>query len=599
MVLTVLLTAAVFAVDLSVPTGMADAVGYMLVIWASLRFAERRAPIVTALVCTGLTILGGWVSIEKAEIAEPKFIANRVLALIAIWLTAFLGWTRRRVDDEQKQSAAALVASEARIRSIVEAALDCILIMDHDGKIIEFNHAAEKAFGYDRSEVIGREMAELLMPAPSRDRHRRNLNRYATEGEEGSRLGKRLEQSFVRKNGEEFVAEVAMQPVSLAGRPIFAVFLRDITAQRRAEVALKESEALYHSLVETLPLCVARKDADGRFTFVNKAYCEFSGKRRKDFVGKTDFDLYSPELARKYRQDDQRVLQTGELFEDVESHQEADGVLRYVQVLKTPVKDSEGKRVGTQLFFWDVTDRKRAEEVLRRSEEEIRTRNRDLETLLTVVSHDLREPLRAIENFTRLVREGSSSRLDAEGTEYLGWVMQAAQRMDQLLEDVLTLLKAQRSIEPNADVPAAEIVEDVLRQLDGRIRETLATIHVAHDLPVLHVDRPWATQAVFNVVNNALKFTEPGKSPEIEIAAYQTDDDSVRGLVIRDRGPGVPTQYADRIFQLFQRAVGREVEGTGAGLAIVRQVAERHGGKAWVQPREGGGSEFVITFATL
>jgi signal transduction histidine kinase len=103
---------------------------------------------------------------------------------------------------------------------------------------------------------------------------------------------------------------------------------------------------------------------------------------------------------------------------------------------------------------------------------------------------------------------------------------------------------------------------------------------------------------VYNLVANALKFTRPNEPPEIEIAPYHANGTAPAevGLVVRDRGSGVAPEHAERIFQLFQRAVGREVEGTGAGLAIVRQVAERHGGRAWVQPREGGGAEFILTF---
>jgi signal transduction histidine kinase len=119
-------------------------------------------------------------------------------------------------------------------------------------------------------------------------------------------------------------------------------------------------------------------------------------------------------------------------------------------------------------------------------------------------------------------------------------------------------------------------------------------VRVATDLPRLVAERTWATQAVYNLIANTLKFTREGEAPDIEVARFERDGEV--GIVVRDRGPGVAPEHAGRIFQLFQRAVGREVEGTGAGLAIVKQVAERHGGKAWVEPRNGGGSEFMITF---
>lgn len=639
-----------------------------------------------------------------------------------------------------------------------------------------------------------------------------------------------------------------------------------------AAVALRDSEALYHSLVDHLPLSVLRKDASGEYTFVNRRFLEFSGKDSGEIIGTTDFDLFPQELANKYRQGDEQVLATGALFEDVETYQKPDGEKRYIQVLKTPVRDAEQNVIGTQVMFWDVTDKHRAEEALERSareleqrnsalreseqnlhrqtgilmsilnsiadgvvvadeqgrflvwnpaadqiigqgptekpseawshvyglfqpdkttpyppgqlpltrairgetvtdvelfirnpkrpegamvsvngtplrdagggikggvvvfrdvtsqrqaaealrqseerarqivetaydpfisidaegrvidwntqsektfgwkreellgkrlvefivppqhraahvqgiqtflesgvgpvlnsrieitalhrdghefpveltvwpvrtprgccfhafvhditrrkkaEAEIQSKNEDLETLLYVTSHDLREPLRSIENFSRLVRERYADKLDDKGRDFLDRVVQGAQRLDRLLEDVLTLSRVQRTVEPAEEVDSGEIVADVLRHLEPRIRETEARVHVAEGLPFIRADRRWATQAVQNLVSNALKYTREGESPDLEIGGINGPEGV--GLVVRDRGMGVPPDCTERIFQLFQRAVSRKIEGTGAGLAIVKRVAERHGGRTWVRPRDGGGSEFIITFGS-
>jgi PAS domain S-box-containing protein len=373
---------------------------------------------------------------------------------IAFWdVTA-----RKRAEEE-------LSESESRNRAVLQAALDCIVTIDQNGKIIEFNPAAEAAFGYRREEIVGKDLGETLLPQSSRDRHRDTLDRYSDAGEMGAMLGKRSEQTMVRRSGERFDAEMCMQPVPLEGTTVFTLFLRDIT------------------------------------------------------------------------------------------------------------------------------DRKRAEE-------EIKRKNRDLETLLYVTSHDLREPLRAIHNFAKLVCERNAAQLDAKGQDFLRRVTRGAERLDRLLEDVLTLSRAQRSTEPNQDVALDDVVADVLQQLESRIERTRASVRVIDKLPHLAADRRWVTQAVVNLVANALKFTREGEPPDVEIAAYRpgANEPSGEGLVVCDRGPGVPAGYSERIFELFQRAVGREVEGTGAGLAIVRQIAERHGGSAWVRAREGGGAEFVVTF---
>jgi PAS domain S-box-containing protein len=391
-------------------------------------------------------------------IKAPVYNAAGAVAGIQI---AFWDVTSRKRAEQE------LLESESRNRSILQAALDCIVTIDQDGKIIEFNPAAEATFGYRREEIVGQDLAEKLFPPPSRDKHRDAIDRYGDLGELGSMLGKRFEQALIRKGGERFTAEMAMQPIPLEGTTVFTVFLRDITERKRAE-------------------------------------------------------------------------------------------------------------------------------------EEINRKNRDLETLLYVTSHDLREPLRAIHNFAKLVCERNAAQLDAKGQDFLKRVMKGAERLDRLLEDVLTLSRAQRSVDPSQEVRLDEVVTDVIQQLESRIEQKKARVQVAPHLPHLAADRRWVTQAVFNLVANALKFTCDGEAPDVEIVPYEPglDDPSGEGLVVRDRGPGVPLGYAERIFQLFQRAVGREIEGTGAGLAIVRQIAERHGGSAWVRPREGGGSEFVVTFGT-
>jgi signal transduction histidine kinase len=234
-----------------------------------------------------------------------------------------------------------------------------------------------------------------------------------------------------------------------------------------------------------------------------------------------------------------------------------------------------------------------------RARAEITAKNRDLETLLYVTSHDLREPLRAIENFSRIVHDRYKDRLDEKGQDFLRRVIQGAQRLNRLLDDILVLSRSQR-IGPPAEVVDGEvIVLEALKRLEAKINTTNAQIRVAKNFDGLRVDRIWATQAIYNLIANALKFSRDGDTPEIEIEPYRPNgsNSNVAGITVRDRGPGVPQEHAERIFQLFQRAVGREVEGTGAGLAIVRQIAERHGGNAWVESREGGGSEFIITFS--
>lgn len=205
----------------------------------------------------------------------------------------------------------ALRESESRIRAIINASLDCIITMDGDGRVIQFNPAAERTFGYSSEEVLGREMGELFMPQDVHERQRRSFRRFETTGG-GSIIGRRLEVPAYRKDGTEFAAEMATQGITLEGRPVFTVFLRDITDRKRAEDALRSEIAerqrfeemlrrerdLLLTLIDNLPDYIFAKDREGRFTTVNRTLLQDVGAQaREQVVGKLDREFWPRELA--------------------------------------------------------------------------------------------------------------------------------------------------------------------------------------------------------------------------------------------------------------------------------------------------------------
>ena len=272
----------------------------------------------------------------------------------------------------------------------------------------------------------------------------------------------------------------------------------------------------------------------------------------------------------------------------------ASGDYRWFRARGVLIRNKTGKPQRMAGSIQDIHAQKLAMEL-------IEAKNQDLETLLYVTSHDLREPLRAIQNFSKIIDKEGKSNLDEGHQDLLQRIVVGADRMDQLFIDILTLSRAQREEVVADRVNLNDVVTDILDRLSHKIDETQAKIQVDPDLPLVKGDRRWITQAVYNLVTNALKFHQPGQPPDVEIASYRDTNPAhggeTVGLVVRDRGIGVKSGLEDRIFGLFRRAVGRKVEGTGAGLAIVRQIAIRHGGHAGVQARDGGGAEFFITFA--
>jgi len=272
-----------------------------------------------------------------------------------------------RVDSgEWRRVKDALRDSEEKYRVLVENANDAICVAQ-DGVIKFFNPKLQQMLGYAAerlavmpfTDVIAEEDRALVV-----DRYVRRLR--------GEDVPHQYEFRFLTASGELLWIEINSVMIDWQGRPASLCFFRDVNEQKKTEEALRDSEALYHSLVESLPLSIFRKDSEGRIIFANRRFCETLGRSLADLQGKTDADLFPHDLAEKYRRDDEQVLSTGCVLEDVEEHQRPDGEVIYVQVLKAPVLTAGGQVRGVQGMFWDVSARRRMEEKLRENAERTR-----------------------------------------------------------------------------------------------------------------------------------------------------------------------------------------------------------------------------------
>lgn len=536
--------------------------------------------------------------------------------------------------SDRMQARQQLEASERRFRQLVEGSIQGIIV-HRDDKPLFVNESWAKFLGYTVEEVLASKSTMDFLAPHERER----LTAFRRARMAGDPAPRHYEYQGLRKDGSLIWLENNVRVVEWDGHPAIQSTIIDISQRKlreremqsfneelerrvsertlelgatnaqlqhevgvrqRVETQLLEQRALYESLVETIPLCVARKDLDGKFVFANRALRTMFNKSLEEIVGKDDFAFSLPELAAKYREDDLRVIQTGEQLEFQETINFGTAGERHIHTLKDPIYDPEGKVIGTQLIFWDVTAEVVADRARKQAEDELHLKNRDLSSLLYVISHDLKEPVRAIQSFSMLVADKYSTGLEEKGRSFLTRVIDASRRMQQLLDDVLMLSRAQRTVEPTGTVDLQLLAQDVIAQTQARIDETQASVRIVGPLPVIRGDKRWLNQALFNLVVNALKFTSPGQAPDIEISAIDPSNEPSLGLglIVKDRGTGVEEAHRERIFELFQRAVSRNIEGTGAGLAIVRQVAERHLGTAFVRPRDGGGSEFIMTFGT-
>ena len=289
---------------------------------------------------------------------------------------------------ERTQARAALLKAEGKYRSIFENAVEGIFQTTPDGHYLSANPALTRIYGYDSpQELISNltDISRLLYVEPGR---REEFVRLMQERD----IVAGLESQVYRKDGRIiWISENVRAVRDERGNLVYYEgTVEDITDRKLAQERVRNSEALYHSLVETLPQNIFRKDLMERFTFANQRFCETLAKPLNEIIGKTDYDFFPADLATKYQRDDREIMTTGKFLETVEEHQPPGGENLYVQVVKTPLYNSQGEIIGLQGIFWDITERKRAEERERRATEQLARSQDELRKKNEMMEEDLR-----------------------------------------------------------------------------------------------------------------------------------------------------------------------------------------------------------------
>jgi PAS domain S-box-containing protein len=326
------------------------------------------------------------------------------------------------------------------------------------------------------------------------------------------------------------------------------------------------------------------KDLDGTIMSWNRGAARIYGYRSDEVVGRRISVLIPPERAGDLAEilESVRRGQSIDHYETVRVRK--DGTHIDVSLTVSPIMDARGRLVGASTIARDVTEQKRVEQELRRS-------NEDLERFAYIASHDLSVPLRVIAGFVDLLARRYAGRLDEEADRFIRLTVEGVERMQTLIDDILAYSRAGQAELRLAEVDTAALVDGVLRDLGTRIAESGTRFEVG-ELPTLRAEPVRLRQVFQNLIDNAVKFADP-KSPRGRIVATRGRDHW--RFDVEDNGPGVDLRHAERVFEMFQRPHGRDVPGTGIGLAIAKRIVERHGGSIWVEQASGGGSVFSFT----
>ena len=383
------------------------------------------------------------------------------------------------------------------------------------------------------------------------------------------------------------------------------VGLEESIAERIAELEtsagkLRESQKLLDSVLKNIKDGIVAVDDRGQYFVFNPAAEQIMGKTAEGFrQGQRlkHFSLFKSDGVTPFPENEGTLekallgMETNNVEMIIKNEKHPEGVL--IVTSGRPLLDEKGNIQGGVAIFRDVTEEKRQEN-LKIYAKSLESSNRDLQDFIFVASHDLQEPLRKIQSYGNFLKEELGASLTGDGAIYLSRIQGAAKRMSVLIEDLLQLTRITTKAKPFEMVDLSEIIREVQADLDIRLKETGGKIE-AGELPKLQADPAQMRQLFQNLISNSLKYAKKGVPPVVRVEDKTGEEAGVCRVRVKDNGIGFEPQYAEKIFNIFQRLhTNDEYEGTGIGLAICRKVVERHGGRISAAAALGEGAEFEV-----
>ena len=512
-----------------------------------------------------------------------------IIATMLSGLLYILSLDRRRIKALKKETELAKEIKESRdyLQNLLETANDLIYTVDIDGRFTYLNPRI-KDYGYTPGELLGKRFLTIL-----------------TEKHRGKRfeksIGEKVRQTYNvevrKKEGAVRICRVSTSPLTNQEGNVIGLFatVRDRTEHEHAKAEAIHLKEYSEKIVASIPSSLLVLDKDLNIKSVNRTYNEIrsaESKKSDNVVGKNIKEIFPADLLKKegFLKTLNEVMETGETRRLYGvKHTSSDHPEKILNITASGIRRAEEEEEEEEdiiLVIQDVTERARLTE-------ELREKNKELESFAYTISHDLRSPIVSIQGFSSILLSDFQDKLDDTGKRCLTRIQANVRQMEILIDDLLEFSKIGRIAGAFEDIPSTEIIIDVLDVLSTQLKKRGIKVNVQSSLPVIHCERIRIYQVFENLILNSIKYMGNTESPVIEVGCKKTD--SFHEFYVKDNGIGIDPKYHQRIFKIFQRLKEVDTKGTGIGLAIVERIAEIHGGSVRVESEKGKGATFYFT----